>query len=128
MKSKPTKVTKLDKKDSFGNTTYVVEFENLDKGFYTSKSDNQSKFVVGQEVEYLIEEKQGKTGNTYFKVTLPQSDKQFTGSGRPQVDPKVQMISFAMAYTKDLIVGGKLDIKDLEIGFTRMYNIMTSKL
>lgn len=131
MKSKVTKVTKLDQQDSYGNTTYVVEFENLDKGFYTSKSADQNKFIVGQEAEYEIEQKIGKTGKEYFKVTLPKQDGggwKGGGGGRPAPDPRVQMISFAAAYTKDLVVGGKLDMKDFEKGFERMYNIMTSKL
>lgn len=130
-KSKVTKVTKLDKQDSFGNTTYVIEFDNLDKGFYTSKSAEQNKFVVGKEVEYEIEQKVGKTGKEYFKITLPKQDGGGGwkgGGGRPPADPRVQMISFAMSYAKDLVIGGKLDIKDLQAGFDRIYNIMTSKL
>lgn len=131
-KSKVTKVTKLEKQDNYGNTTYIVEFDNLDKGFYTSKSAEQNKFIVGQEAEYEIEQKVGKTGKEYFKVTLPKQDgggwKGGGGSGRQPVDPRVQMISFAMSYAKDLVIGGKLDIKELQAGFDRIYNIMTSKL
>lgn len=127
-KAKVTKITKIDKKDAYGNTSFIIEFDNGDKGYYTSKNEEQTKFIVGNVADYLIEEKQGKNG-TYYKVTTPQSDKPaWSGGGKPQQDPKVQMISFAMAYTKDLIVGGKVSMNDLEKEFNRVYNIMISKL
>lgn len=131
MKSRVTKVTKLDKQDSYGNTTYVVEFENLDKGFYTSKSADQNKFVVGQEAEYEIEQKIGKTGKEYFKVTLPKQDGggwKGGGGGRPAPDPRVQMISFTASYVKDLVIADKVKLEDFEKAFNRLYQIMTGKL
>jgi hypothetical protein len=127
-KAKTVKITKMDKKDSYGNTSFVIELDNGDKGFYTSKSENQTKFSIGQETEYIIEEKLGSKG-VYYKITLPQSDKpSFGGGGKPQQDPKVSMISFSMSYTKDLIVGGKVPIGDLEKEFARIYGLMISKL
>ncbi len=130
-KAKVTKITKIDTKDSYGNTSFIVELDNGDKGFYTSKNEDQKNFIVGSEAEYLIEEKSGKNGNKYFKISLPQKQGFQNGGGggkyQPQ-DPKVQMISFAMAYTKDLIVGGKIDIKDLEGSFGRVFDTMFKKL
>lgn len=129
MKAKVTKITKMSQKDSYGNTSFIVEFDNGDKGFYTSKDEDQKKFVVGSEAEYLIEEKQGTKGK-YYKVTLPQSGANFKsgGAGKAPIDPKVQMISFAMAYTKDLVVAGKVPLDQLEIQFGKLYNVMISKL
>lgn len=129
-KAKVTKITRMEKKDNYGNTSFIIEFENGDKGFYTSKLEDQKKFIVSQESEYLIEEKQGSKGK-YFKVTTPQSEggsSQWQKGSKPQVDPKVQMISFAMSYTKDLIVGGKLQLSELEKEFNRIYTTMTAKL
>ena len=34
------------------NKTYTILFDNGDQGEYSSKSDDQNKFVVGEEVEY----------------------------------------------------------------------------
>lgn len=129
-KAKVTKVTKMDKKDSYGNTSFIIEFDNGDKGFYTSKNEEQKKFVATQEAEYLIEEKTGKNNNKYFKVTVPQSENNFKGGGggRVPVDPKVQMISFAMAYTKDLVVAGKVPLGELPVQFEIIYNEMIAKL
>lgn len=117
----------MEKKDSYGNTSFIITMDNGDEGFYTSKNENQTKFVIGQESEYEIEKKQGSKG-FYNKITAPQEQRQFGNTGRIQQDPKVQMISFAMAYTKDLIVAGKVTMNDLEKEFNRVYTVMTSKL
>ena len=119
----------MDKKDDYGNTSYVIEFANNDKGFYTSKSEDQRAFIVGQESEYEIEKKVGKTGKEYFKITVP-TEQKFGGGfkGKPQVDPKVQMISFAMSYTKDLMVAKIIGLDQMDATFEKMYKIMTSKV
>ncbi len=129
MKSKPSKITKLDQKDSYGNSTFVIEFADGSKGFFTTKDENQTKFVVGTEVEYVLTETQGKNGK-YNKITLPQPaqpQKSF-GGGKPQQDPRIQMIGFSASYTKDLIVGGKVDMKEFETTFDRIYKAMISKI
>lgn len=126
MKLKTTKITKLDKLDNYGNTTFVIEFADGTKGFYTSKNPDQTKFVVGQETDCNIEQKQGSKG-PYNKITLPQSEFK-GGGGRPAPEPRVQMISFAMAYAKDLVVAGKVSMNDLPSTFDIIYNEMISKL
>lgn len=125
-KAKVTKITRMDKLDTYGNTSFIVEFDNGQKGFYTSKNPNQTKFIVGNVADYNIEEKQGSKG-TYYKITVPQTEGKSFG-GKPQVEPRIQMISFAAAYTKDLVVAGKFGMQDFEKEFNRIYNIMISKL
>lgn len=131
-KSKVTRVMKWEKKPGYNDTSYTIEFENGDKGFYSSKDDDQKRFVVGQESEYAIEEKTGKEGKKYFKITSPLDPvpafKGGGGGGRPQVDPRVQMISFAMSYCKDLIIAGKIGLQDMEKEFGRIYTVMISKI
>jgi len=128
-KAKVKKITKFDKRDNYGNFSFSIEFDNGDKGYYTSKFEDQTKFVVDKEVEYIIEEKEGKNNNKYYKITLPDTSgsKSFWG-GKPQIDPRVQMISFAMSYTKDLVVGGKLELNKLPDQFNVIYKLMTEKL
>ena len=75
-KSKVIKIVKMDKKDDYGNTSFIIEFENGDKGYYRSKNEDQKKFIVEQEAEYLIEEKTGKNNSKYFKITTPQTERQ----------------------------------------------------
>lgn len=130
-KNKPVRIEKKDKKDQYGNTSFIVSFENGDRGFYTSKDEDQKKFVVGVEVEYCIEEKVGSTGTKYNKVTTPQSDKSFQSGGgfqKKSVDPKVQLAGFAASYTKDLIISGKRDYKDFESTFEMIFNTMFKKV
>lgn len=130
MKALVTKITKMDKKDSYGNTSFVIEFDNGDKGFYVSKNESQTKFILLEEAEYNIEKKVGSTsGKEYFKITVPQAEgaKPFSGGGFKQ-DPKVQMISFSASYTKDLVVGGKVPMADFEKEFNKIYNLMIGKL
>lgn len=127
-KAKVTKVTRMDKQDSYGNTSYIIEFDNSDKGYYSTKDADQKKFIVGNVADYVIEEKTGSKG-IYFKVSLPQSEKPaFSGGGKPQANPRVQIISFSMSYVKDLIVAGKVPLTDLEKEFNRMFNLMIGKL
>lgn len=130
MKSIVKKITKFDKKDNYGNTSYAIEFANGDKGYYTSKSENQDKFVINQEAEYTIEKKTGKNGSDYFKISLPSDGNNFRGGGggRPQVEPRIQMISFSASYAKDIIVGGKATLDQFESLFDRIYTKMISKL
>lgn len=128
MKLKTTKITKLDKLDNYGNTTFVIEFADGTKGFYTSKNPDQTKFVVGQETDCNIEQKQGSKG-PYNKITLPQSEFKPGGGGRPApVEPKVQFIGFAMRYTVDLIIAGKAEKKELPELFEIVYGEMIAKL
>lgn len=127
MKAKPTKITRLDKLDSFGNTSFVIEFDNGDKGFYTSKSADQTKFVVGNVADYEIEVKQGTKG-PYNKITVPQPAFMKPGGGKPVVEPRVQMISFTASYIKDLVVADKVKMDDFEKQFNRIYTLLISKL
>lgn len=127
-KAKVTKVTKFDKVDSYGNTSYMIEFENGDKGYYSTKDADQKKFIVGNVSDYVLEEKVGAKG-PYNKIKLPETEqKSFGGFQKKQQDPKVQFISFSMSYTKDLIVAGKVPLADMEKEFNRMFNAMLSKL
>lgn len=128
MKQKVTKITKMDKTDSYGNSSFVIEFQDGLRGFYTSKDPNQNKFVVGQETEFNVEERDGKNGKKYNKISLPQTQKPFNGGGRPAPEPRVQMISFAAAYTKDLIVAGKVPLAEFGITFEMIYGEMINKL
>lgn len=111
-KAKVTKITKMDKKDTYGNTSFIIELDNGDKGFYNSKSEDQKKFVVGNVADYEIEEKQGTKGK-YFKITVPQSEAVFIKGGKAPVDPRAQFIGFSAAYAKDLVVAGKVTIENM---------------
>lgn len=136
MEIKQAKVTRLVKSaaaDSYGKWSFQLEFENGDKGYYNTKNGDQTYFVHGKPADYLIEAKTSKTGSTYYVITSAeeQAAKPVGNTGgfqRKQQDPKVQFISFAASYTKDLIVAGKFGMDNFEKEFNRIYNVMMSKL
>jgi hypothetical protein len=97
---------------------HEIELDNGDRGQIGTKDRLPDKLGVGQELSYTIEST--SRGNKIKAVSAGAPG----FKGKPQRDPKEQMISFSMSYCKDLVVAGKLDIKDLEIGTTRIYNIM----
>lgn len=102
---------------------HEIELENGDKGQIGAKEENPSRLNPGQELTYTIE----KTDKGY-KIKAVNTKPAFVGGGKPQQDPKVQMISFSMSYTKDLIVGGKVEMKDLEKVFNQIHSLMIGKL
>ena len=59
--------------------TYGVRFENGDSGLYTSTSENQNKFVVGQSAHYTDEAKQSQSGKTWYKIKP--ANPQYDGNG-----------------------------------------------
>lgn len=99
---------------------HEIELDNGDKGQIGTKDKNPEKLQAGQELTYTIEAT--TRGNKIKAVNTNQGG----GFKKPMRDPKEQMTSFAMSYAKDLVVAGKLDIKDLEAGTKRIYNIMKS--
>lgn len=111
-KAKVTRITKRDRKDSYGNTYFQIEFDNGESGLYTSKNEEQNKFIVGNVADYILEVKQGPKGD-YNKITVPQSANFFKGGGKPPVDPRVQFIGYSAAYSKDLVVAGKISFENM---------------
>jgi len=99
---------------------HEIELDNGDKGQIGTKDKNPEKLEIGNELTYTIEST--SRGN---KIKIVSGAGGFKG-GKPQRDPKEQMISFSTSYVKDLICAGKVDIKDLEPAVKRMYNIMKS--
>lgn len=52
---------------------FIITFENNDCGTFTTKAENQDRFLVGKEVSYTLENKTGKHGS-YFAVKLATND------------------------------------------------------
>jgi hypothetical protein len=98
-----------------------IELDNGDKGSIGTKEKMPAKLNPGSELTYTID------GNKIKAVSPPQGGG-FGGGFGKKVDPKVQIIGFAMSYTKDLIVAGKVHMTELEKEFHRIHNLMASKL
>ena len=68
-KSKVNGVSANGTWDSKYGTMYKFEvsFENGDVGEYNSKTQDQTKFVIGQEAEYSITSRE-YNGNTFYTI------------------------------------------------------------
>jgi hypothetical protein len=115
--SKVIKVTGNGTWDSKFGTMYKfeVEFANFDIGEYSSKSKDQTKFVVGQEATYDITSRE-INGNTYYTVKPVQSQ-QFTpgpsyGAKDPETSKKIARMS-VLKCTTDLVIAGHIKFDSL---------------
>ncbi len=95
--------------------SFEVKFNNGDTGLYNSKTKEQSKFIVGVEVEYELETKTNDRGS--WNVVKPvMAQKPFAGGGFGKAAPKNENSIIAQSSIKasvELICAGKIDIKDL---------------
>lgn len=98
-----------------------IELDNGDKGSIGSKEKMPAKLNPGSELTYTID------GNKIKAVNAPAGGGGFQG-GRKGPDPKVQIVGFAMAYCKDLIVADKVKIGDLPAIFEKIHGLMAAKL
>ncbi len=106
---------------------FTINFDNGDKGVYGVKSPTQSKFIVGQEITYLLEETQ------YGNKVKPASNG--TSSFKPGgFKAPANNSSFALSYAKDVVIGSwiesspkKLTSEDLFKIADSMYNWMEGK-
>jgi hypothetical protein len=91
----------------YGETfVHEVTFDNGDKGEYLSKSNPQTSFVVGKEVEYTIEEK--VNGN--YKNNSIKPAKAMNGFVPGKGNPSYEHRRVALRCAVDLVAAGKCDI------------------
>lgn len=107
-KARITRTTFVNEWAGSNGTVYYhsIELDNGDSGQIGSKEKMPAKLNPGQELTYTIEST--SKGNKIKSVT-PSG---FQGK-KAVIDPRAQFISFASAYSKDLVVAGKIDIKDM---------------
>lgn len=123
-KAKITRTTFKNEWTGNGNTVYYhdIELDNGDKGSIGSKEKMPSKLNPGNELTYTIDA--GK-----IKAAQPANGGGgFAGGGKKGPDPKVQIVGFAMSYTKDLIVADKVKIDQLPAIFKKIHGLMSAEL
>lgn len=82
---------------------------------YSSKSKDQKNFVKGQETEFIEEQKTYvKDGreSKYLVVKIPQQQRE-SNFGKALKKEQSKYSGFAVSYSKDLVVAGKLPFEDL---------------
>lgn len=127
---KTAKITRTTFKNQWAGPNGIVfyhdvELDNGDKGSIGSKDQMPAKLNPGQSLTYTIEV--GEKGNK-IKAVQDQKPGAFFGGGKKGPDPKVSIVGFAMSYTKDLVVAGKIEVKDMSAYFEKMHALMLSKL
>ena len=118
--SKVTQVAGNGTWDSANGTLYKFEvsFENGDSGQYLSKSQDQTKFKVGEVASYEITSKEVK-GKLYYTIKPVSTFVPNGGGGsKPsyQKDPETEKRITRMSVLKcatDLVVNGEVKIYDL---------------
>jgi hypothetical protein len=124
---KKAKITRAVFKNEWtgnGNTVYYhdIELDNGDKGSIGSKEKMPAKLNPGNELTYTIDN--GKIKDVNAQV----GGGGFAGGGKKGPDPKVQIVGFAMSYTKDLVVAGKVTIEQLPPIFEKIHKLMSDKI
>lgn len=98
---------------------HEIELDNGDKGQIGSKEKMPDKLNPGSELTYVIEST--PRGN---KIKAVMQNSGFNRGGKPTVDPRAQFIGFVHAYAKDLVVAGKIEIKDINGAAESMFKNM----
>lgn len=123
-KAKITRTTfKNEWKGTNGSVFYHdIELDNGDKGSIGAKEQMPAKLNPGQEITYTID------GNKIKAVNTAGGGGFAGGGGRKGPDPKVQIVGFAMSYTKDLIVADKIKVDQLPAIFEKIHALMAAKV
>ena len=100
----------------FGTMYSFLVSYNDKKGFYNSKSKEQTQFVKGQEAEFTEEtktytNKEGKE-SSIIVIKPPQGQRQ-SNFGKALKKEQSKYSGFAVSYAKDLVVAGKLERSEL---------------
>lgn len=100
---------------------YEVKYNNH-VASYLSKDKDQKHFIQGEECEFTEEEKEFN-GQIYFNVKPIPKVKQ-NGYAKAVKKEQSRYSGFAVSYVKDLIIAGKIDIKDWEKASEKIFKFM----
>ena len=100
----------------FGTMYSFLVSYNDKKGFYNSKSKEQTQFVKGQEAEFTEETKTYTTKDgkesSFIVIKPPQGQRQ-SNFGKALKKEQSKYSGFAVSYSKDLVIAGKIELADL---------------
>ena len=125
MKSKITARTEAKKYEGKNGVIYYRNY-TLDNGTVVnlgSSDENPSWGQLGQELE-VIENGTDNNGNVKYKRVTEQ--KSFGGGGGTKFDSAGMMIGNAVTNAVQLVIHGKVEMKDLELVTDRICQISTT--
>lgn len=104
--------------------TYPDEDLQEVKGFYSSVSKDQKNFIQGQEAEFTTEDSE-KNGKVYKNIKPIRAQK-FSNFGRQLQKEQSRYSGFAMSYSKDLVVGGRIPADQMYNEAKKMFEFMVA--
>lgn len=125
MKAKITQVKYLkDYETKFGIMySFIVEYEGK-KAYYSCKKREQDKFKIGEEAEFVEEEKEGKNGK--YLTIKPMQNNAYSPYNKAVKKEQSRYSGFAVSYAKDLCIAGKIEFKDISQYSTVLFDLMVS--
>jgi hypothetical protein len=108
--------------------SFKVVYDN-EVAFYNSKSKDQKYFTEGKEAEFeeTVKTYTDKQGNLQeYKVIKPISQKRQSSFGKALTKEQSRYSGFAMSYSKDLVVAGKVELRDIIVYARMMFDEMVA--
>jgi hypothetical protein len=106
--------------------SFRVKYDNQ-VAVYNSKYKDQKKFIAGQEAEFTEETKTytDKEGNPkeYVVIKLPSQNRQ-SNFGKALGKEKARYSAMAVSYSKDLVIGGRIQLSELPDYAWIMFELM----
>jgi len=91
-------------------------------GFYSSKKKDQTFFKIGEECEFTIEKKM--SGSNTWNQVKPVYQGKFSNYNKDVKREQSKYSGFGVSYVKDLIVAGKIEMKDWEKASDKIIKFM----
>jgi len=125
MKAVITKITFVKEYDTkFGKMCQFDVYYDDKKASFSSKTKEQTTFKEGQENEFT-EEAKDYNGRIYTTIK-PIKQAFNSGYSREVKKEQSKYSGFAVSYVKDLIIAGKVEIKDWEKASEKIFTFMVN--
>ena len=102
--------------------SHKIQYDEDKQGFYSSKKKDQTYFKVGEEVEFTEEFKVSSKGP--YTVLKPIRQGNFSGYNKDVKREQSRYTTMGCSYVKDLIIAGKIEMKDWEKATDKIVKFM----
>lgn len=114
MKAKITNVKFVKEYDGKYGKMFLHQIEyDGKKGFYSSKSKEQTFFKKGEDAEFTEEEKTNDRGKFYTVKPVRESFGNNSSYGKALKREQSKYSGFSTSYAKDLVIAGKIPLEEL---------------
>lgn len=129
MKAKINNIKATGAKEGKHGTLYGYEIkyevDGIERiGYYNSKSEDQKKFIEGQECEFTEEKRTSGKGNDYYIIKPVYQGRGKSNFGKALSREQSKYSGFAMSYAKDLVIADKIKMNEIEAYTRKMFDLM----